>query len=195
MIALFLDTESTDRDGQICQLAYLIVDGDRVTGRNFYFAADAMSPGAQAVHGMSLADTHRLSGGKRFADHAEAILSDLARADIWAGHNIASDLHMLNIELQRLHRSLPQVRTFCSMNAFTPILKLRRLRGPGSPKPPKLTELCAHYGVDEAMISAHCRQWFGADAASHDARYDACATYLALLTATKKGDLSWPPHA
>jgi hypothetical protein len=76
------------------------------------------------------------------------------------------------------------------MNRFTPILKLKRPRGPGSPKPPKLGELCAYYNIAPDSIADFCSEHFGSDSAAHDARYDAAATYLCLRAAITNGDIS-----
>lgn len=186
---IVLDSESTARDGQICQLACLMIDGGQVRGTNRYFAVDSMDPAAQAVHGLSLDALSHLSGGLRFGDCAGEILSDLSRADLLIGHNISADLRMLKLEMSRLGLTLPPVPTLCTMKTFTPVLKLKRLRGPGSPKPPKLTELCAHYGIDDAAVAARCAEWFRGGGSSHDARFDAAATYLCLLQAIRAGDI------
>ena len=190
MKLLVFDTESTARDGQVCQLAYLMIDGGQITAHNQFFVVDSMADYAQAVHGLNVAELLRRSGGTRFADCAADILRDFAAADLWVGHNISADIRSLRIELDRLGLALSPRETLCTMNHFTPILKLKRLRGPGSPKPPRLSELCAHYGVTDALILDACRTWFGDGTAAHDARFDVAATYLALMHARCAGDIA-----
>ena len=74
MKIIVFDTEATDlTPGQICQLSYLIVEDGKVTGKNMFFAVDEMSEGAYEVHGMSMEDLEKLSGGERFEDRAEEI--------------------------------------------------------------------------------------------------------------------------
>ena len=190
MRLIVLDTESTTRAGQICQLACLTVDGDSISGKNLFFAVDSMSESAQRVHGLSVADLDALSGGQRFADRAKDIADDIARADLLVGHNISADIHALRTEFDRLQLKWPDTPTLCTMNRFTPILKLKRPRGPASPKPPKLPELCDYYSVSPDTVAARCREWFGSSAAPHDARFDAAATYLCLQAAITKGDIA-----
>ena len=188
MKILVFDTEATARDGQICQLAYLMIDGETISGKNMFFAVDSMSADAQQVHGLSPETLRTLSGGQKFADRATEILADFADADLLVGHNISADVRMMQLEFSRLQMPWPETPTFCTMNRFTPILKLKRLRGPGSPKPPKLGELCDFYGITPDSIAAFCATHFTHSGSAHDARYDAAATYLSLRAATEKGD-------
>lgn len=190
MRLLVFDTEATARDGQICQLAYLIIDGDTINGKNLFFAVDSMSDDAQRVHCLSPEMLLYLSGGQKFADRAAEIRTDFVGADLIAGHNISADVRMMQMEFARLPMPWPDVPTLCTMNRFTPILKLKRLRGPGSPKPPKLSELCNYYNIAPNSIAEFCNEYFGCYCAAHDARYDASATYLCLRAAITNGDIS-----
>ena len=68
MSIIVFDTETTAPEpGQICQLAYLLIDGPRVTGRNLFFAVDGMTERAFRVHGLSRERLETLSGGRRFS--------------------------------------------------------------------------------------------------------------------------------
>lgn len=58
-------------------------------------------PGAQAVHGISMAD---LEGCPPFTEIADAILAVFAEADVIVGYNIAFDIEMLQAELARAGR-------------------------------------------------------------------------------------------
>jgi DNA polymerase-3 subunit epsilon len=59
-------------------------------------------PGAQAVHGITMAD---LEGCPAFIELADAIVAVFAEADVIVGYNIAFDIEMLQAELARAGRS------------------------------------------------------------------------------------------
>ncbi|MDL2206428.1 3'-5' exonuclease [Eubacteriales bacterium OttesenSCG-928-N13] len=188
MKLIVFDTEATDLvPGQICQLSYLMVDQGDVKGKNMFFTVDEMSEGAQAVHGMSMEDLEQLSGGERFEDRAQEIFDDFSAADTLIGHNVSADDRYLRVELERVGMKLPKIRTFCTMNYFTSDTALVRKVNIGRPKPPKLGELCVHFGISDEQIVQASEGWFGEGGAAHDARFDTAATYLCLLEATKQG--------
>jgi DNA polymerase-3 subunit epsilon len=58
-----------------------------------------ISPGAQAVHGISMDD---LAGSPRFADVADEIRAVLSGATVMVGYNLAFDIDMIQAEYQRL---------------------------------------------------------------------------------------------
>lgn len=60
-------------------------------------------PGAQAVHGISLAD---LEGCPPFAEVADAIAAVFAETDVIVGYNIAFDIDMLQAEYTRIGRPM-----------------------------------------------------------------------------------------
>ncbi|MBO6576009.1 MAG: hypothetical protein JJ896_09825 [Rhodothermales bacterium] len=62
-----------------------------------------VSPGAQAVHGISDLD---LAGEPSFAEHADQIESMLEEADILMGYNVSFDIRFLECEFERLNRKL-----------------------------------------------------------------------------------------
>lgn len=189
MKLIVFDTEATDlTPGQICQLSYLMVENGSVAGKNMFFQVDEMSEGAQEVHGMSLEDLERLSGGERFEDRVEEIFADFEWADMLVGHNVAADDRYLRVELERTGRRLKKKATFCTMNYFTSVTNLKRKVNTGRPKPPRLEELWEHYGLSVDDIAARSAEWFSGGGQAHDARFDT-ATYLCLLEATRKGDV------
>ena len=190
MRLIVFDTEATDlTPGQICQLAYLKDEGGRVTGHNYFFSVDEMSPGAQEVHGFSMEILQGLSGGRYFEDLAEGILADFNACDLVAGHNVAADERYLRVEMERAGLKLKKLKTFCTMNYASGIMNMQRKVITGRPKPPKLAELAAWYGVTEDETAVKAREWFGFEGALHDARFDTAMTYLSLLGAIRKGDL------
>ena len=187
MIIVF-DVEATDLNpGQICQFSYLMAEGGEVTGRNYYFAVDEMSEGSREVHRLDREALEALSGGERFEDRAEGILADFARAQRWVGHNVAFDERYLRVELERCGLKAPKAQTFCTMNFFTAAMGMERKVRTGRPKPPKLEELAAHFGVTAEAAQALSAAAFGGGGDQHDARYDAAVTYLCLEAATRAG--------
>ena len=190
MKIILFDTESTGlRDGQICQLAALIREDHALSARNLFFQVDDMNPEAQRVHGLSKEDLDALSGGVRFADCAEELLSLFSGADVIVGHNVSADLRALRAEFARLSMTLPPVRSFCTMNFFTPVTRLKRVYHTNRFKPPRLGELAEHYALAPERICETAASLFGESGAAHDARYDVTATYLSLLEAARSGDL------
>ena len=74
---IYLDTETTGlRPGQICQLSYVIQDGQQVRGKNFFYTVDAVEYGAFMVHGFSVEKLKSLSKGKRFSDSILEVKED-----------------------------------------------------------------------------------------------------------------------
>ena len=190
MRIIVFDTEATAlTPGQICQLSYLCVDDGRVTGKNYFFSVDEMNEGSQEVHGLSMDMLAELSGGRYFEDDAETIYEDFRPANLLVGHNVAFDDRYLRVEFERCNLKLPKINTFCTMNYATGIMNMVRKVPIGRPKPPKLEELFAHYGIAEDRIRSSAVEWFGAGNDKHDARFDTAATWLSVQSAMEKGDL------
>ncbi len=190
MTTIIFDTEATDlTPGQICQLSMLVVTDGQISGQNLYFSVDQMSEGAFEVHGLSMEMLSELSGGQYFEDRAEELLKLFNSADLVVGHNVAADERYLRVEMERCGLKLKKLNTFCTMNYMTGIMNMSRKVVTGRPKPPKLEELYAHYGISDEQIREACATWFGGGSDKHDARFDTAATYLSLLAAVQKGDL------
>ena len=188
---LVFDTEATDLvPGQICQLAYLFEDGQGLRARNYFFSVDDMSEGAQEVHGFSMEQLAELSQGKYFEDLAEEFLPDFNAAKVLIGHNVAADERYLRVEMERAGLKLKKINTFCTMNFASGLMNLSRKVVTGRPKPPRLSELAAYYGVTEEEAAEKTKQWFEvSDISLHDARFDTVLTYLSYQQAIKQGDL------
>lgn len=190
MSVIVFDTEATALiPGQICQLSYLIVAGTAVLGKNFFFSVDEMTEGSFEVHGLSMDMLEELSGGRYFEDDAQEIFEDFSKTKLLIGHNVAADDRYIRTEFERCGLKLPKINTFCTMNHSTGVLNMQRKVATGRPKPPKLEELYAHYGIAEEAIAGASEEWFGGGADKHDARFDTAATWLCVLAATEKGDL------
>lgn len=190
MKLIVFDTEATGvEQAQICQLSALTIEDGRMTGENRYFTVDEMGEVAQQMHGLSMEMLETLSGGRRFSDCADELFREFSEADLLVGHNVSADVRYLKQEFTRLGMAFAPKKTFCTMNAFTRITGLRRRYG-GSPKPPKLEELAAHYDLSPDVIARQATEWFGGGVTAHDARYDAAATCLCLFAAAQSGDLA-----
>ena len=190
MRVIVFDTEATDlTPGQICQLAYLKIERETITGHNYFFSVDEMTLGAQEVHGLSMEMLKEWSSGRWFEDDALSILKDFNASELLIGHNVAADERYLRVEMDRAGQKLNKMKTFCTMNYASGIMNMQRKVVTGRPKPPKLIELAAFYGVSEAQTAARTEEWFGAGGALHDARFDTAMTWLCLLKAVEKGDL------
>lgn len=186
MRTIIFDTETTDLfPGEICQLAYIIVDTELgIKARNHFFEVDYVNPSAERVHGFSVDKLKRLSGGKRFRDLIDEIERDFAGADVLSGHNVSFDIRFMREEFARLDRRFRYKSEYCTMKEFTDLCRINK--GNGKYKYPKLEELIAFFGIESKDISDRTKALFDsmdADNDYHDARYDTTATYLCLLKA------------
>ena len=182
---IYLDTETTGLyPGNICQLSYIMQDGDSVTAKNMFFAVDFVEFGAYMVHGFSVEKLKILSNGKRFRDRVDEIISDFRNADLVVSHNVSFDFMFLSKEYETCGKMFLPKESFCSMKNMTSVCKLKRNSGMGY-KYPKLSELCAFFNVTDAEISKKSEELFGSLSNYHDARFDTTAVYLAMNTAVK----------
>lgn len=174
---IVLDTESTGtQPNQICQFACVEEVDGKLRGLNYFFAVDVMNTHAQDKHGYSIEALKRLSGGRRFADHAPEIFG-LLHSKCLVGHSVASDALVLKHEFKWCDIEYNPSKQFCTMKHFTQIMNIPQ-HGQRRPKAPNLAELCTYLGVTSAMISDLHYYLFGLDGNWHDAQFDACATYL-----------------
>lgn len=166
---------------RIIQLSYLIIDGRRVRGKNMYFTTNGMNPHARKVHGLSLSQLRRLSGGDIFAYRADEIYRDFSKARIVIGHDVHGDVKYLTNEFARIGVTLPEFEEFCTLKHYTQEAHIPLKQDPTRIKPPRLEELTEHFGLSTEFIAAKCKKWFGGGDHPHDARYDAAAAYLVML--------------
>ena len=175
---LYFDTETSGlKPGQICQLSYIMQDGESIKAKNFFFNVDFVEFGAYMVHGFSVEKLKSLSGGKRFADCFDEIEKDFACATVLCSHNTAFDFSFMRAEYDRLGKVFLINEEFCTMKKSTPICKLLRSNGI-SYKYPKLSELCAFLQIQDDEIEKTSQKLFGIKAGYHDARFDTTAVYL-----------------
>ena len=188
MSVVVFDTETTATEpGQICQLAYLEIDGARVSGKNLYFTVDAMTPRAFGVHGLSLDALAALSRGRRFADDAASVHAVFAAADCLVGHSVAVDARFLRAEFERCGLAFCDTPVFCTRDFY---VRMRRTKDRARVGWPSLARLCEWYGVSPEDVAARCAAWFSGGEAAHDARFDAAATWLCVKAAAARGDLA-----
>jgi DNA polymerase III subunit epsilon len=103
---LVFDVETTGTDRTCDQIVELCVqfglDEDAASQTWRFKPSVPMSPGAQAVHGIALAD---LESCPSFANCADDIVEVFARANVIVGYNLAFDIDMLTSEFVRLGRT------------------------------------------------------------------------------------------
>lgn len=190
MKMIFFDTETTGlKPGNICQLSYILVDTSlkptKTTGKNVFFSVEYVEPSAESVHGFSVEALHELSTGKFFEDRMKEFLSDFQTANILIGHNVNFDIKFLSHELKNCGEILNPKHTFCTMNYYKNICKLKN--GYGSPKAPKLQEAIEFLDIKESYIDDLSRKYFSETGNFHDARFDTTATYLLVIEGIRKG--------
>ena len=185
---LIFDTETSGlRPGNICQLSYLLIEGNKIQGKNHYFKVDYVEPGAENIHGLSVEKLLVLSDEKDFKDKFSLVEADFNRADLLVGHNISFDLNFLISEYQRAGQGFNLKDTFCTMKYFTNICRIEHWNGRGY-KWPKLEELTNFLQISHSDIIKVTEEIFSSsDIGYHDARFDTVATYLSYLEGIKRG--------
>ena len=187
-MTIYFDTETTGlAPGRIIELAYVLDYGDRVVGKNFFFAVDYVPEVASNIHGITTEKLKVLSKGKTFSDYADEIQKDFLEADLIVAHNVKFDLTFLNAEYSYLDCVFKFNETLDTMKYFTPILKLERKSG--GYKYPKLNELSDYFGIYPYDATIFCRETFGEQGLSfHDARFDVAILYLCVKAQTEKDE-------
>lgn len=104
---IVFDVETTGTDKQLDQVIELCVQfglGEDAPARTWRVRPGVpMHPGAQAVHGISLAE---LSGCPEFSSIADEVRDLFAEARILVGYNLRFDIDMLQAEYMRLRQPL-----------------------------------------------------------------------------------------
>ncbi|NMA49991.1 MAG: 3'-5' exonuclease [Tissierellia bacterium] len=185
---LFFDTETTGfNPGNICQLSYVIVDGEEVIPKNYYFKVDYVDPGAQRVHGLSVNKLIKLSGNREFVDFHNDLYDDFENADLLIAHNFSFDIRFIRSEFMRCGINYIYNESLCTMKYFTNICRIPSDRGYGY-KWPKLEELVKYFRIKEKRIIKTTEELFDCKKIDyHDARFDTVATYLCFMEAMSQG--------
>lgn len=185
---LVFDTETTGfKPGSICQLSYLIINGNDISSDNYYFKVDYIEPGAQNIHGLNTDNLIQLSNGRIFKDSFHKIEEDFSKADLLISHNFNFDLKFMKAEFHKCNSCFRYNKSLCTMRYFTSICKIPRYNGPGY-KWPNLDELVRFFGIKNEDIIKNTNKLFVTENIDyHDARFDVVATYLCLKEAMYKG--------
>ena len=171
----------------VIQLSYLVIEGRRIKGKNFYFPARNINRYARKVHGLSVGMLKDLSQGKTFEDHMEEIYRDFQDCKLVIGHDVGGDIRYIRRDFQRYGLQLPNYPTFCTLKHYTEEAHIPLKQNPKVLKPPRLEELCNHFGLTREFIAARCQKWYGGGDHYHDARFDAAAAYLCMMVGEKMG--------
>lgn len=168
---LFFDTETTglyrDRlpfdhpdQPRLVQLACLLTANDGTPINMLSLVVDPgcpIPPGATAVHGIDDALAQEAGVAEKTA---AGIFNMFARrADLVVAHNSKFDIGVMGCVNAREGLLSAPLRTFCTMEAASPIVDLpptERMLAAGftKPKPPKLEECIAHF-FNETLDGAH----------------------------------------
>jgi DNA polymerase III subunit epsilon len=103
VVVFDVETTGTDRrNDQVIELGVQLGLGSAAQNRTWRFRPDVpIHPGAQAVHGISMAD---LEGCPSFRDCLDEIAALFEGAQVIIGYNIAFDIDMLQSEYERAGR-------------------------------------------------------------------------------------------
>ncbi len=152
MRQIVLDTETTGLkttdDHRIIEIGCIELIDRRLTGNNyqqFINPQREIEQGAQAVHGISLAE---LKQKPLFADIADEFLKHIDGAELII-HNAEFDLEFLNYEL-KLADINKKIEDLCQI---TDSLKIARKKYPGQRN--SLDALCKRLGVDNSSRDLH----------------------------------------
>ena len=104
----------------------------------------AIDPGAEAVHGISLA---MLRGEPEWKTVAPIVNNILAKTDLFIAHNAAFDAPFLALELVRMGFPMPMFDVYCTMQ--------NGHKATGMGKVPNLGELAFACGFDYDADAAH----------------------------------------
>lgn len=178
---IYLDTETTSfNPGQICELSLIIEEpGTSVDAKNYFFEVDKMNSEAESVHGFSIDDLKKLSGGLRFKDYKEELLSLLSE-NVLVAHNLPFDEKFISSEFWRCGVSFKPAGRLDTMEYFKPILKIpAKNRRYGPYKNPKLSEVAEYYNIDLNKSKELCDKLFGrGETGYHDSKFDTTIMYI-----------------
>lgn len=106
-IMIAFDVETTGRNpdtDQIVELSMCLYEGGREETYYQLFKPDVpIAKGAEAVHGISMAD---VADKPRFPEKADEVEAFLARADVIVGYNVRFDIRCVEKEFERMGRSI-----------------------------------------------------------------------------------------
>jgi DNA polymerase-3 subunit epsilon len=158
IIVFDVETTGTDkRSDQVIELCMQFGLRGDAPSRVWRFLPDVpISPGAQAVHGISMAD---LAGCPSFAACADEIRALFVGSEILVGYNLAFDIEMLQAEFERLRQPMLDLSDKKIIDPF------------------RLWQQCE----PRSLQDAHRRFVGDAFSAAHSAQADVAATGRVLL--------------
>ena len=153
MRQIVLDTEttglSTEQGHRIIEIGCIELVNRRFTGREYHRFLNPereIDEGAEAVHGISLAD---LKGQPRFADVADELIEFIHGAELVI-HNAEFDVGFLEHELRLINHPRPSISDH---SLVLDTLSLARELHPGQRN--SLDALCKRYDVDSSRRDLH----------------------------------------
>jgi DNA polymerase-3 subunit epsilon len=153
MRQIVLDTETTglatSQGHRIIEIGCIEVVNRRFTGREYHSLLNPereIDEGAEAVHGMSLAD---LENQPRFSDVAEEFLEFIEGAELVI-HNAEFDVGFLEHELNLMRHPKPAITDYATV---LDTLSLARKLHPGQRN--SLDALCKRYDIDASRRNIH----------------------------------------
>ncbi len=153
MRQVVLDTETTGlsvgQGHRIIEIGCIELVNRRFTGREFHRFLNPereIDEGAEAVHGISLAD---LETAPRFAEIADELLEFLGGAELVI-HNASFDVGFLEYELELMQHPRPKVDLHATV---LDTLELARELHPGQRN--SLDALCKRYAIDASKRDVH----------------------------------------
>lgn len=111
---LILDTETTDLDGEIIELAIINLKGETLFNSRFN-PLTPISAGARAVHGIS---AEMVADSPRFADCALEVLVMLSTAKTVLIYNAAFDMGRLRYTCKLHEQLMPSINADCLMERY-----------------------------------------------------------------------------
>ena len=153
MRQIVLDTETTGlataQGHRIIEVGCIEIVNRRFTGREYHSFLNPereIDEGAEAVHGMSLAD---LENQPRFADIADEFLEFIKDGELVI-HNAEFDVGFLEYELKLMKHARPAIKDHATV---LDTLRFARRLHPGQRN--SLDALCKRYNVDASRRNVH----------------------------------------
>lgn len=178
---VYFDTETTGfKPGQICQLSAIVEEDGNIKTHNFFFEVKNIDEGAVKATGRDIEFYKKVASGVYFKDKADEIV-ELFKDATFVAHNLKFDEGFLSAELWRCNKQVTPKDRIDTMLIFTDIVKAKNQYG--KVKFPKLSEVVAHYMIDEDMVRNLVHTWFdcsdNTSDAFHDARFDTACMFVA----------------